>query len=542
MSDSLVPSLLYHKSSNNLSGYSEREKEGRGPESLGFSNCHTAREMTRGQSRCWRVVQVNNHVWGGKHVSQIPGPRSGSASVVCGNKLYLFGGYGGNGRLDDFFEFDFDSKLWRRVEYDGPSPGVRENNGVVEYNGMLYLFGGYNGQCWLNDFHEFNLEKRTWRLIEPESTHVPASRFGYVSAVHKDYFVLFGGYDGSQWLNDQHRFDFRTRKWERVMAKGDIPSIRSCPSWCKEGDNVYVLGGYDGVTRMNDFYACDLNTFVWTQIPPRGEVPSPRYFHSCAVHRGCLYIFGGYDGTQRLNDMYQHDFETGIWRQIDGSGEIPIGRSSLVAQVYGNSLYAFGGYNGSVVLNDFYEYRFEPLMVPSPTLVGDLRAMVGNKELSDITFLVDGFPVYACRAILAARSEHFRAMLYGGMKESKAGGEVEIKDMSHPVFLKMLEYLYTDVVGEIPPDLAVQLLMASERYLLDRLKALCEESIRKSITVENVIGVLLLAHKHNAEGLKEICLDFILDNLVAVKMTTTFNELKTEPDLLMEIIMRQTNS
>lgn len=40
------------------------------------------------------------------------------------------------------------------------------------------------------------------------------------------------------------------------------------------------------------------------------------------------------------------------------------------------------------------------------------------------------------------------------------------------------------------------------RYLLGRLKTLCEEAIRKSITLETVCTIFLLAHKHNAEGLK----------------------------------------
>ena len=42
----------------------------------------------------------------------------------------------------------------------GASPGVRENNGVVVQGRCLYLFGGYNGSQWLNDFHEFNLDTR----------------------------------------------------------------------------------------------------------------------------------------------------------------------------------------------------------------------------------------------------------------------------------------------------------------------------------------------------------------------------------------------
>jgi len=51
---------------------------------------------------------------------------------------------------------------------------------------------------------------------------------------------------------------------------------------------------------------------------------------------------------------------------------------------------------------------------------------------------------------LAARSEHFCAMLYGGMRESTCK-EIEIKGVSYEVFLAMLEFLYTDTVSDISP-------------------------------------------------------------------------------------------
>ena len=57
----------------------------------------------------------------------------------------------------------------------------------------------------------------------------------------------------------------------------------------------------------------------------------------------------------------------------------------------------------SIVLNDFYEFRFEPVVIPPPKLVNDLRKLIDNEELSDVTFLVEGRPVYACRAHLAVR-------------------------------------------------------------------------------------------------------------------------------------------
>ena len=257
------------------------------------------------------------------------------------------------------------------------------------------------------------------------------------------------------------------------------------------------------------------------------------------MYRDCMYTFGGYNGSERLNDMHCYSFDTKRWTLLETAGDIPSGRSSLVAQVYQNALYVFGGYNGHVVLNDFYEHRFEPVAIPPPTLTEDLRKLIDNSEFSDITFIVDGKPIHATRAHLAVRSEHFRALLYGGMREStESSGEVVVRDVGYDVFLKMLEFLYTDSVTDITPQLAVPLLIASERYLLERLKGLCEDSIQKSITEANVVSIFMAAHQHNAAGLKEICLDFITANLEEVKHTQGFHELKAEPELLLEIIMR----
>ena len=86
-----------------------------------------------------------------------PPRRSGAASVLVGDVMYIFGGYGGEGRLDDFWMFQFEDSTWTRIEYTTASPGERENNGMVEHDGKLYLFGGYNGSAWLADLWELDL-------------------------------------------------------------------------------------------------------------------------------------------------------------------------------------------------------------------------------------------------------------------------------------------------------------------------------------------------------------------------------------------------
>jgi hypothetical protein len=236
-------------------------------------------------------------------------------------------------------------------------------------------------------------------------------------------------------------------------------------------------------------------------------------------------------------------------------GEAPSGRSSLVAQVYENNLWVFGGYNGQCVLNDFYKFRLKPIGVPPPALVSDLRRLINNVELADVRFAVEDKEVFAHRSILAVRSEYFRVMLStGGMRESilnsepgggipgSSGAPIELRDVSYNVFVKVLEFLYTDTVKDVSLETAIHLMIASEQFMLDRLKALCEDLIRRDINVDTVIGILVASHRHNATGLKDIALEYILKKLSDPVVMTGLSELKAEPDLLLEIIKRNTET
>lgn len=252
--------------------------------------------------------------------------------------------------------------------------------------------------------------------------------------------------------------------------------------------------------------------------------------------------------------QFAYDFDTNHWSQIDcSSGDAPSGRSSLVAQVYESSVFVFGGYNGNSVLNDFYRFRLKPIGVPPPALVSDFQRLINNPELADVRFIVEGKEVYAHKAVLAIRSEYFRVMLCGGMRESTmmmvddgkpssqnqdSNRPIELPDISHPVFLKVLEFLYTDSVRDTSLDMSLHLLIASEQFMLDRLKAICEDLIRRDISTETVVSILVASHRHHASGLKEIAFEFILRHLNDPHVMGCLSDLKAEPELLLEIIRR----
>lgn len=164
--------------------------------------------------------------------------------------------------------------------------------------------------------------------------------------------------------------------------------------------------------------------------------------------------------------------------------------------------------------------------------------LLDDSETADVVFSVEGKLVHAHKAILVVRSDFFRAMLLSGMREA-TGEPIVVRDISYPVFLKVMEFIYTDCIRQTDLEVGIHLMIASEQFMLDRLKALCEDLIRSDITVDTVISIVIASHQHNAVSLKELALEFIqchLDDPVVMRGLT---ELKSEPDLLLELVRRK---
>ena len=65
---------------------------------------------------------------------------------------------------------------------------------------------------------------------------------------------------------------------------------------------------------------------------------------------------------------------------------------------------------------------------------------------------------------------------------------------------------------EVPPELAQELLEASDQYLLDSLKRLCEATIAAQLAPDNVAEAFDLAEAFNAPELAKRCALFCLEN------------------------------
>ncbi|XP_078170398.1 BTB/POZ and MATH domain-containing protein 2-like [Carex rostrata] len=190
------------------------------------------------------------------------------------------------------------------------------------------------------------------------------------------------------------------------------------------------------------------------------------------------------------------------------------------------------------------EARKKQVIVPSSDFLQNFHQLWDSREGADVVFQVGGETISAHRTVLAARSPVFKAEFFGPMKESKTGC-VKIKDIEPKVFTLMLQFVYTDIIPlnkEISFEMTQHLLVAADRYGLERLKLICKEKLSNSIDVENASDILVFSDKHNCDQLKVICLDFIVsgDNLKAVMATDGFKHLiETCPFVLRDLLERR---
>lgn len=90
-----------------------------------------------------------------------------------------------------------------------------------------------------------------WEIIQPaDASQIPCQRSLHAGAVWRDYFVVFGGYDGLHRVNDLHAFHFPTSTW-RSLNRHNAPSPRDRHVAVVYDNSLYIFGGFDGSTRVN---------------------------------------------------------------------------------------------------------------------------------------------------------------------------------------------------------------------------------------------------------------------------------------------------
>lgn len=166
-----------------------------------------------------------------------------------------------------------------------------------------------------------------------------------------------------------------------------------------------------------------------------------------------------------------------------------------------------------------------PHQQPKPD--NGLAKLLDEELFSDVSFLVDRTTIKAHRAILCARSSFFSAMFTSDFVESKSS-DIHIFDVKPDIFRVIIKYIYTfELPANIGP-VAVDLLVAADRFGVEQLIEICEAYLRASITLENIAEILVLADKHSRPNLMKEVLTYLKENFKQVVASTEWRQLKVE--------------
>lgn len=146
------------------------------------------------------------------------------------------------------------------------------------------------------------------------------------------------------------------------------------------------------------------------------------------------------------------------------------------------------------------------------SLSDNFAELIETEDYTDITLLVDGARFRSHKVILAARSDFFRALLYGGMKESQPGTtEIELQDTPSLAFSALLKYIYSGRMNlvEIQEENLLDILSLSHRFGFVELELSISDYLKAILNIRNVCHIYDLANIYSLTSLCNVCKDYI---------------------------------
>jgi leucine-zipper-like transcriptional regulator 1 len=95
-----------------------------------------------------------------------PEARANHCSAVLGRKLFIFGGWNGQQRLNDVHVLDSDTMTWTQLAPRGVAPPPRAGMTLTRIGDRLYLYGGsgHGAKCF-DDLQILDLKEMCWCVV-----------------------------------------------------------------------------------------------------------------------------------------------------------------------------------------------------------------------------------------------------------------------------------------------------------------------------------------------------------------------------------------
>lgn len=159
-------------------------------------------------------------------------------------KLLLFGGVDASLQLlGDLHEVEVLNPVWASVSATGSAPAARKGHSMTASSSRhVYLFGGEGASGLLNEAHQLLTDTYEWSSLQTAG-EIPLGRKGHAAVILDRRLFIFGGTGPSGNLNDLSSLNLDSLRWSSPRALGGAPGGRWGPAAASIASDLVVYGG-----------------------------------------------------------------------------------------------------------------------------------------------------------------------------------------------------------------------------------------------------------------------------------------------------------
>ncbi|MED6125456.1 hypothetical protein PIB30_068738 [Stylosanthes scabra] len=240
--------------------------------------------------------------------------------AAIGDTIYVFGGRDAEHKeLNELYSFDTKTINWALISRGDNGPPHRSYHSITADDRYVYIFGGCGVSGRLNDLWAFDAVDNKWVEFPSPGENCKGRGGPGLAAVRGKIWVVYG-FAGME-VDDVHCFDFANKTWAQVETGGQKPTARSVFSTASYGKYIILYGGeidpsdqgHMGAGKFSgDVFVLDTETLEWKRLEERvesGSHPGPRGWCAFAGAQRDgqegLLVYGGNSPTNdRLDDIF----------------------------------------------------------------------------------------------------------------------------------------------------------------------------------------------------------------------------------------------
>jgi hypothetical protein len=211
--------------------------------------------------------------------------------------------------------------------------------------------------------------ENTWTATS--TTNAPDARDSHTAVWTGSEMIVWGGYNGSSYLNTGGRYSPSTDSWTAASTI-NAPDARALHTAVWTGSEMIVWGGYNGSSFLNTGGGYNPSTDSWTATSTTNG-PDARDFHTAVWTGSEMIVWGGLsDINGYLNTGGRYNPSTDSWTATSTTNA-PDARALHTAVWTGSEMIVWGGFNNSH-LNTGGKYCAGPTPTPTPTATATATA------------------------------------------------------------------------------------------------------------------------------------------------------------------------